>query len=129
LAILAQEFQKSIVQIESTLFCHLQENQEANRRGQVEIYETLRKVDTNQTTIAELLMDMSHKGKGPETYDNRETGGSHGGNRYNPDRIPYHQSEGSNGGGAPHSRTTPRRYLPTFIDEHAQHEPVDDFVE
>jgi hypothetical protein len=80
---------------------------------------------------------MTHKGKGPEMYENRETGGSHGGNMYNPEHIPYHQSKGSNGGSAPHgqiggqigSKTTPRSYLPMFTDEHAQHEPVDDFAE
>jgi len=69
---------------------------------------------------------MTHKGKGPEIYDNKETGGSHGGNRYNPEHIPYHQSEGSNEGGTPHgqigSRATPRPYLPMFTDEQAQHE-------
>jgi hypothetical protein len=53
LAILAQEFHKSINQTESTLVNHLQENQEANRRGQAEISETLRKVDENQTRIAD----------------------------------------------------------------------------
>jgi hypothetical protein len=76
---------------------------------------------------------MNHKGKGPEMYDNRETGGSHCGNKYNPKHIPYHQSEGSNGGGTSHgkigSMATPRLYLPMFIDEHAHHEHVDEFVE
>ena len=47
LAILAQEFRKSIIQTKSTLVNHLQENQETNRRGQAEILETLRKVDEN----------------------------------------------------------------------------------
>jgi hypothetical protein len=99
--------------------------------------DNLRKVDENQTRICNLLMQMTHKGKGPETYENRETGG----NRYNPEKAPrhnsehvfYHQSEGSHGGGTPHgqigSRTTPRPYLPTFTDEQVQHEQVDDFVE
>ena len=112
---------------------HLQEYQETNRRGQAEISETLRKLDENQTRIATMLMEMSHKGKGLEAYDNRETSGSHGGNRYHLEHISYHQSEGSHGGGAPHgktcSRATPRPYLPTFTDEPAQHEPIDDFVE
>jgi hypothetical protein len=88
LAFLAQEFHKSINQTESKLVTHLQENQETNRRGQAEISETLRKVDENQTRIATMLMEMSHKGKGPEAYDNRETSGSHGGNRYHPEHIP-----------------------------------------
>jgi hypothetical protein len=111
----------------------LQENYDANRRGQTEITETLkkvdenlRKVDENQSRIAQLLLQMTHKGKGLETYENRETSGSHGGNRYNPEHVPYHQSEGSHGGSTPHgqigSRATPRPYLPSFTDEHAQHE-------
>jgi hypothetical protein len=37
-------------------------------------------------------MQMTHKGKGPETYENRETGGSHGGNRYNPEKAPRYNS-------------------------------------
>jgi hypothetical protein len=68
----------------------LQENYDITRRGQAEITETLkkvddnlRKVDENQTRIANLLMQMTHKGKGPETYENRETSGSQGGNKYN----------------------------------------------
>jgi hypothetical protein len=127
LAILAQEFRKSINQTESKLVTHLQENQEANRRGQAEISETLRKVDENQTRIAEMLMAMNHKGKGPKSYANKETSGSHGGNRYQQEHIPYHYSEGSHGGGAPQgqtgSRATPRPYLPTFTDEPTQLEP------
>ena len=78
-------------------------------------------------------MDMSHKGKGPKAYENMETSGSHGGNKYHSDHIPYHHSEGSHGGGAPHgqtgSRATPIPYLPTFTDEPTQREPIDDFVE
>jgi hypothetical protein len=59
LAFLAHESHKSINQTESTLVVHLQENYEANRKGQTEITETLkkvdenlRKVDENQTRIA-----------------------------------------------------------------------------
>jgi hypothetical protein len=102
LAFIAQEFHKSINQTESTLVNHLQGHQETNRWGQAEISETLRKVDANQTKIVAMLMEMSHKGKGPETYENMETSGSHGGNMYHTEHIPYHQSEGSHGGGAPH---------------------------
>jgi hypothetical protein len=139
LAFLAHEFHKSINQTESKLVIHLQENYEANHKGQTEITETLKKVDENlrnidenQTRIVELLLQMTHKGKGPEAYDNKETGGSHGGNRYHSKHIPYHHSEGSHGGATPHgqigSRATPRPYLPTFTDELTQHE-LDDFVE
>ena len=112
LAFLAQEFHKSINQTESKLVTYIQETQQTHRRDQAVIAETLRKVDENQTKIASMLMDMSHKGKGPEAYDNREMSGSHGGNKYHPEYIPYHHSEGSHGGGAPHgqigSRATPR---------------------
>jgi len=65
---LAQEFNKSINQIESNLVIHLQENYDANYRGQAKITETLkkvdenlRKVDENQSRIGELLMHMTHK--------------------------------------------------------------------
>jgi hypothetical protein len=43
---------------------------------------------------------MTHKRKGPEVYDNKETGGSHGGNKYHSEHIPYHHSKGSHGGGS-----------------------------
>jgi hypothetical protein len=57
----------------------------------------LRKIDENQTQITELLMQMTHQGKDPETYGNIEVGGSHGEVRYNPKKAP--RSEGSHGGG------------------------------
>jgi hypothetical protein len=104
LAIIAQELRKSINKTESTLVTHLQENQETNCRGQAEISKTLRKVDENQTRIPEMLMAMNHKGKGPESYPNKETSGSHGGNMYQQEHIPYHHSEESHGGGAPIDR-------------------------
>ena len=127
---------------------HLQENYDITRRGQAEITKTLkkvddnlRKVDENQTRICNLLMQMTHERKGPETYGNREAGRSHGGNRYNPEKAPrynsehvsYHQSEGSQGGGGTShgqmgSRATPRPNFPTFTYEQAQHEH-DHFVE
>jgi hypothetical protein len=113
LAYLAQEFNKSINQTEGKLVVHLQENYDITRRGQAEITETLkkvddnlRKVDENRTRICNLLMQMTHEGKSPETYGNREIGGSHGGNRYNPEKAPrynsehvsYYPSKGSHGG-------------------------------
>jgi hypothetical protein len=67
------------------------------------------KVDENQSRIVKLLMQMTRKGKGPETYENRKTGGSHGGNKYNPEYVPYHQSEGS------HGRCTPHRKMVSVI--------------
>ena len=130
---LTQELRKSIHQTKSTLVNHLQEIQEENSRGQASISETLRKVDKNQTRILEMLMEMNHKGKGPESYVNKETSGSHGGNRHQQEHDPYLYSEGSQGGGAPlgqsGSKTTPRQYLPTFTNEPTQLEPIDDFVD
>jgi hypothetical protein len=104
LAILAQEFRKSINQTESTLVTTYRRTRRQTVGMQAEISETLRKVDENQTRIAEMLMAMNHKGKGPESYSNKETSGSHGGNRYQQEHIPYHYSEGSHGGGAPQDR-------------------------
>jgi hypothetical protein len=63
-----------------------------------------------------MLMAINHKGKGPESYGNKETSGSHGGNRYREEHIPYHNSEGIHGGGSLQgqvgSRTTPRHTYP-----------------
>jgi hypothetical protein len=148
---------------ESTLVRQLDEYQETNRRGQAEISETLKKVDENlqkmnenQTRITDLLMQVTHRGKDPDTYGNKEAGGSGGTHeevRYNPEKAPG--SEGSLGGGTFHgqmgsrtnhrpyvpvfmdeplgqhsgSRANPRPYMPTFTDEQGQHEQVEDFVE
>jgi hypothetical protein len=53
---------------------------------------------------------------------------------YHSENIPYHQSEGSHGGGAPHgqagSRDTPRPYFPTLTDESTHHPTfTNDFME
>jgi hypothetical protein len=100
LAYLAREFNKSINQTESKLVIHLQENYDITRKGQAEITETLkkvddnlRKVDENQTRIVDLLLQITHKGKGPEIYGNKETSGSQGGNRYNPEKAPRYSPE------------------------------------
>jgi hypothetical protein len=53
LAFLAHEFHKSINQTESKLVIHLQENYEANCKGQTEITKTLRKVDGNPRKVDE----------------------------------------------------------------------------
>jgi hypothetical protein len=88
----------------------LDEYQETNRRGQAEISETLKKVDENlqkmnenQTRITDLLMQVTHRGKDPDTYGNKEAGGSSGTHeevRYNPEKALG--SEGSLGGGTFH---------------------------
>jgi hypothetical protein len=107
----------------------LDEYQETNRRGQAEISETLKKVDENlqkmnenQTRITDLLMQVTHRGKYPNTYGNKEAGGSsetHEEVRYNPEKALG--SEGILGGGMFHgqmgSRMNHRPYVPVFMDE------------
>jgi hypothetical protein len=160
---LHQEDNQAPQPTESTLVRQLEEYQETNKRGQAEISETLKKVDENlqkmnenQTRIIDLLMQLTHRGKYPDTYGNKEAGGSGGTHeevRYNPEKEPG--SEGSLGGGTFHgqmgsrtnhrpympvfmdellsqhsgSRANPRPYMPTFTDEQVQHEEVEDFVE
>jgi hypothetical protein len=131
LAGFAKELQHSINVTQSTLVHHLQENQETVRRGQVEMTETLRKVNESQERLSQLLMQMTHAGKGPEVYANREASGSHGGARPQQEHNPHYHTEGqSYGGGAPqgqtYSRTTPRPYLPTFLDTQPQHNYEDE---
>jgi hypothetical protein len=110
---------------------HLQENQETVRRGQVEMTETLRKVNESQERLSQLLLQMNHAGKGPEVYANREASGFHGGTRPQQEHGPRYHTEGqSYGGGAPrgqtHSRITPRPYLPTFLDNQPQQKYEDE---
>ena len=82
----------------------------------------LRKIDENQSWITDLLMQMTHQGKDPETYGNKvvgESDGFHGEIRYNSEKAP--RFEGSQGGGTSNgqmgSRVNPRPYMPTFTDE------------
>jgi hypothetical protein len=84
--------------------------------------ENLQKMNENQTRITDLLMQVTHRGKYPYTYGNKEAGGSGGTHeevRYNSEKAP--QSEGSLGGGMFHeqmgSRTNHRPYVPVFTDE------------
>jgi hypothetical protein len=140
----------------------LDEYQETNKRGQAEISETLKKVDENlqkmnenQTSLTNLLMQVTHQGKDPDMYGNkeaRESGGTHEEVRYNPEKELG--SEGILGGGMFHgqmgsrtnhrpyvpvfrdellgqhsgSRSNPRPYMPTFTDEQEQYEQVEYFV-
>jgi hypothetical protein len=67
-------------------------------------------------------MQVTHRGKDPDTYGNKEAGGSGGTHeevRYNPEKAPG--SEGSLGGGTFHgqmgSRTNHRPYVLVFTDE------------
>jgi hypothetical protein len=113
LAILVTEFgkfQQNMNRTDSTLVRQLDEYQETNRRGHAEISETLKKVDENlqkmnenQTRITDLLMQVNHQGKDPDTYGNKEVGGSGGTHeefRYNPKKALG--SEESLGGGMFH---------------------------
>jgi hypothetical protein len=96
------------------------------RRGQIEMRETLERINFNQENIVKLLLQMTHGGKGPEIYANKEASGSHGETRpYQEQNFHYHTEGQSFGGGASkgltHSRATPRPYLPTFLDSQPQH--------
>jgi hypothetical protein len=42
---------------------------------------SLRKVSESQERVSQLLMQITHGGKGPKVYANREASGSHGGTR------------------------------------------------
>jgi hypothetical protein len=112
-------------------------------------------MNENQTRITDLLMQVTHRGKDPNTYGNKEVGGSGGTHeevRYSSEKALG--SEGSLGGGMFHgkmgsrtnhrpyvpvfideplgqhsgSRANPRPYMPTFTDEQEQHEQVEYFV-
>jgi hypothetical protein len=132
LALLVDEFgkfQQNMNCTERTLVQQLDEYQETNRRGHAKISKTLKKVDENiqkinenQTRITDLLMQVTHRGKDPDTYRNKEAGGSDGTHeevRYNIEKALG--SEGSLGGGTSHgkmgSRANHRPYMPVFTDE------------
>ena len=62
-------------------------------------------MNENQTRITDLLMQVTHRGKDPDTYGNKEAGGSsgtHEEDRYNPEKAPG--SDGSLGGGTFHGK-------------------------
>jgi len=87
---------------DSTLVHHLHENQEALRMGHVDMAETLERVNASHERLAQLLMQMTHEGKGPEVYENKEYSESHGGNRPQQKHSPHYHTKGkSYGGGAP----------------------------
>jgi hypothetical protein len=53
-------------------------------------------MNKNQSNLNELLMQVTHQGKNPDMYGNKEVGGSGGGHeeiRYNLEKSP--RSEGS----------------------------------
>jgi hypothetical protein len=113
-------------------------------------------MNENQTMITNLMMHVTHRGKDPDTYGNKEARGSSGTHeevRYNLEKAPG--SEGSLEGGTFHgkmgsrtnhrpyvsvftdeplgqhsgSKANPKPYIPTFTDEQGKHEQVEDFVE
>jgi hypothetical protein len=93
--------------------------------------ETMERVNSNQERFAQLLLQMTHVGKGPKSYENKEASGSHGGTRPHQEPISHYHTEGkSYGGGYPqgptHSRITPRPYLPKFLDIQPQHKYEDE---
>jgi hypothetical protein len=117
--------------------------------------ENLQKMNENQTRITDLMMKVTHRGKDPDTYGNKEAGGSGGTHeevRYNPEKAPgsegslrcgtFHGNMGSMINHRPYvpvftdellgqhsgSRANPRPYMPTFTYEQGQHEQVEDFV-
>jgi hypothetical protein len=60
-------------------------------------------MNENQTRITDLMMQVTHQGKYPDMYGNKEVGGSSGTHeevRYNSEKAPG--SEGSLGGGTFH---------------------------
>jgi hypothetical protein len=64
--------------------------------------ETLEKVSEIKIRSHDLLLHLTHGGKGPKTYANREASGSHGGYRHQQEHIPHYHTEGqSHGGGVP----------------------------
>jgi hypothetical protein len=113
-------------------------------------------MNENQTRITNLLMQVTHRGKDPDTYGIKEAGGSGGTDeeaRYDPEKALG--SKGSLGGGTFHGqmgsranhrpymlvfkdeqlgrhsnrRANPRPYMPTFTDEQGKQDQVEDFVE
>jgi hypothetical protein len=123
------KFQQSVNHMESTLVRYLDEYHETNKKGQAEIFETLKKVDENlqimnmnQSKLTAFLMEMAHKGKDPDTYGHKEAGGSSGIHeeiRHNQEKASRSEGilEGDMLQGQMGSRINSRRYIPTFTDE------------
>jgi hypothetical protein len=113
-------------------------------------------MNENQARITDLLMQVTHRVKDPDTYVNKQAGGSCGTHEeviYNLEKAPgsegslggvmFHGKMGSRANHRPympvftdeniglHSgrRANPRSYMPTFTYEQGQHEQVEDYVE
>ena len=64
------------------------------RRGQVEMRETLERLNASQEKIVLLLMQMNHGGDGPNNNVNREASGSQRGTRHHHDQDHHYHTEG-----------------------------------
>jgi len=64
------------------------------RRGQVEMRETLEKINVSQMNIAQLVLQITHVGKGPKIYANKESSVSHGGTRLHQEHRPHYHTDG-----------------------------------
>jgi hypothetical protein len=105
-------------------------------KGEFEMRETLERVNSIQENIAQVLLQMTHVGKGQKIYVNKEANGSHGETRPYQEQIFHYHAEGNIFGrdskGLTHIRTTPRPYIPTFLDnqpQHNHHDEIDDNFE
>jgi hypothetical protein len=47
-------------------------------RGKFDMRDTLERVNASQEKIVQVLLQMTHAGKEPEIYANKESNGSHG---------------------------------------------------
>jgi hypothetical protein len=123
------KFQQSINHTKSTLVRHLDEYHETSRRGQAELFETLKRVDENlqimnknQSKLNELLTQVTHQGRNLDMYGNKEAGGSgeiHEEIRYNPEKVVISEGilDGDTTQGHMGSRVNKRRYIPMFTDD------------
>jgi len=98
LAGIAKELKSSIDNTQFTLQHHLQETQETMRRGQVEMRETLERLNVSQVKIVLLLM-QNHGGDDPNNNVNMEDSGSQGGTRHHHEQDPHYHTEGRSFGG------------------------------
>jgi hypothetical protein len=94
LAGIAKELKSSIDNTQFTLQHHLQETQETMHRGQVEMRETLERLNAIHEKIVLLLMQMNHGGDGPNNNVNKEASGSQGGTRHHHEQDPHYHTEG-----------------------------------
>jgi hypothetical protein len=61
--------------------------------------DTLERVNSIPEKIVQILLQMTHAGKGPEIYANKESSGSHGETRPHQEQIFHYHTEGRSFGG------------------------------